>query len=674
MSDGLLPLLPVAMLAAGALIAIVGGRSAIGLWGSHLLAALGALAAGAIALGTLLDSGVWTLGPIALTPFATLSFRLDPLAAFFLLLISLVALAAAVYAPGYIAHGHGSAVGLGVALNAFVAAMMLVVLADSILAFLIAWELMSLVSFFLVVEDHHQPESRHAGFVYLTMTHVGGAFLVAALLALATAAGSLDFSAIRLAAPRLDPLVRDLMFLAALVGFGTKAGLIPLHVWLPRAHPAAPSYASALMSGVMLKMAVYGLLRVGWELTGPGPAWWGGLLLTLGVISAVLGVLGAMAEHDLKRLLAYSSVENVGIIFVGIGAGLLLTGLGQPALGAFALGAGLLHALNHAVFKGLLFLGAGAVLQATHTRNLELMGGLIKRMPWTAGAFLVGVGGDCRVAAAQRLQLRVDDVPGAAVARGARRRCRPSVAPSQPGCWRSPAVWHCSASSRRSGSHFSELHEPTRCGEASEVGRSMLLGMGLLAVACIGTRAAAVGDPRYARAGDELAGRDTGAGAARGSGSPFWVCRVAPTCRSGRWRCWWCWLRWRCCLVALLGGRRWSGLRPPWVCGIVLEPGMQYSAAALAKPIRIIFRALLRPYREIEQEHAASPHFVSGIRFEAGLNPLYDQPLYRHAIGLSLRAAHEVRVLQSGSLRSYLAYMLVTLVVALLLARPGGWW
>ena len=150
-----------------------------------------------------------------------------------------------------------------------------------ILAFLIAWEPMSLVSFFLVVEDHHQPESRRAGFVYLTMTHVGGAFLVAAFLALATAAGSLDFGALRLAAPRLDPLVRDLVFLAALIGFGSKAGLIPLHVWLPRAHPAAPSYASTLMSGVMLKVAVYGLLRVGWELAGPGPSWWGGLLLAM---------------------------------------------------------------------------------------------------------------------------------------------------------------------------------------------------------------------------------------------------------------------------------------------------------------------------------------------------------------------------------------------------------
>jgi hydrogenase-4 component B len=670
-SDDLLPLLPVAVLAGGALIALACGTSKFGLWGSHLLAILGGLAGGAVALGTLLGSGVWTLGPIAPSPFATLSFRLDALAAFFLLLISLVTVAAALYAPGYIAHGHGSAVGLGVALNAFVAAMMLVVLADSVLAFLIAWELMSLVSFFLVVEDHHQPESRQAGFVYLTMTHVGGAFLVAAFLALGTPAGSLDFAALRLAAPRLDPLVRNLAFLAALVGFGTKAGLIPLHVWLPRAHPAAPSHVSALMSGVMLKVAIYGLLRVGWELTGPGPTWWGGLLLGLGCVSAVLGVLGALTEHDLKRLLAYHSVENVGIILLGIGAGLMLASLGQPTAAAFALAAGLFHAVNHAAFKGLLFLSAGAVLQATHTRDLERMGGLIHRMPWTAGAFLVGA---AAISALPPLNGFASEwmTFQALLALGGQGAV-PSIGGATAAgllALTSGLALYCFV--KAFGITFLGMSRSPQAAQAAEVSRPMLLGMGLLTIACVvlgllpsaivglldPVTALLVAAPTSAQAALGIAVASTQGGVYVPVGVLALVVLLAS-------------------LVLLLGrvigDRQVVRIAPPWVCGVALEPRMQYTATALGETIKIIFRFVLRPHREVEREHAASPYFVSGVRFESHVEPAYDRLIYRRAIGLFVRAAREVRILQNGSLRSYLAYTLVTLVVALLLARPGGW-
>ena len=670
MSDDLLPLLPVAVLAAGALVALVGGRSAVGLWGSHLLAVFGALVAGAGALGTMISASVWTLGPIALTPFAALSFRLDPLAAFFLLLISLVTIAAAIYAPGYIAHGHGSPAGLGFALNAFVATMVLVVLADSILAFLVAWELMSLVSFFLVLEDHHQPESRRAGLVYLTMTHVGGAFLVAAFLALAAAAGSLEFGALRLAAPRLDPLIRDLAFLAALVGFGTKAGLIPLHVWLPRAHPAAPSYASALMSGVMLKVAVYGLLRVGWELTGPGPAWWGGLLLGLGCVSAVLGVLGALTEHDLKRLLAYHSVENVGIILLGLGAGLVLASLGQPAAAAFALAAGLFHAINHAAFKGLLFLSAGAVLQATHTRDLERMGGLIHQMPWTAGAFLVGAAAISALPplngfASEWMTFQALLAMGG---QGALYAVGGAVAAGLLALTSGLALF-CFV--KAFGIAFLGVGRSPQAAGAAEVSRPMLLGMGLLVTACV-----ALGLLPSALV--RLLGSVTAGLVGTGVAVPTALAISAPVAA----------VYLPVGLVALLvglaslafllgrslGGPEVVRAAPPWVCGVALEPRMQYTASALAETIKIIFRFVLRPRRAVERERVVSPHFVSGVRFESHVEPLYDHLIYRHAIWLFVRAAREVRILQNGSLRSYLAYMLVTLVVALLLARPGGWW
>ncbi|HZK67377.1 MAG TPA: proton-conducting transporter membrane subunit, partial [Chloroflexota bacterium] len=268
--------------------------------------------------------------------------------------------------------------------------MVLVVLADSVFAFLFAWEAMSLVSFFLVIHHHRQDQVRRAGYIYLVMTHASTGFLLAGFLALFAASGSLEFAALRASAASLPPLTRDIVFLAALVAFGTKAGVIPLHVWLPRAHPAAPSHVSALMSGVMIKMGIYGLIRVGWELAAPGPAWWGALVLALGCVSAVLGVLYALMEHDLKRLLAYHSVENIGIIMMGLGAALLLSALGYPGAAALGLLAGLYHVLNHAVFKALLFLGAGAVQQSAGTRDLEKLGGLIRRMPWTAATFLVG--------------------------------------------------------------------------------------------------------------------------------------------------------------------------------------------------------------------------------------------------------------------------------------------
>jgi formate hydrogenlyase subunit 3/multisubunit Na+/H+ antiporter MnhD subunit len=354
----------------GALVAVVlSARPAA----ARIVAALAALAGAAtglaLALPVLLGEPAYgaTLGEVL--PGLSVGLRLDGLSAWFVLILSAVALpvavAGAAYTRAYDQHGGPR---LAAATNVFLAAMLLVLLADGIYGFLLGWELMALASYLLVVHEHTTAGVRQAGFFYLGMTHVGTAFLVVALLVLRTTGGAWDFATLRQAA--LEPRVRDLVFVLALVGCGTKAGLIPLHVWLPRAHPVAPSHVSALMSGVMLKVGIYGLLRLTWDVLGGGPIWWGGLLLGFGLVSAVLGVLYALMEHDLKRLLAFHSIENVGIILIGLGAGLLLAALGQPAAAALALGAGLFHALNHALFKALLFLGAGAVQQATGTRDL----------------------------------------------------------------------------------------------------------------------------------------------------------------------------------------------------------------------------------------------------------------------------------------------------------------
>jgi formate hydrogenlyase subunit 3/multisubunit Na+/H+ antiporter MnhD subunit len=266
--------------------------------------------------------------------------------------------------------------------------MMLVLLARNAVLFLIAWELMALASFFLVTFEHERESVREAGWIYFVATHLGTAFLLAFFLLLARDTGSMDFTVWAEKGVQAQGLA-SILFLLAIIGFGTKAGFMPLHVWLPEAHPAAPSHVSALMSGVMIKTGIYGLLRALTFLGAP-PMWWGWGLIAIGLSSGVLGVLFALAQHDLKRLLAYHSVENIGIIALGLGAGLLGMSTGSSMLIVLGFGGGLLHVVNHALFKGLLFLGAGAVLHGTGTLEIDHLGGLLKRMPWTAATFLIG--------------------------------------------------------------------------------------------------------------------------------------------------------------------------------------------------------------------------------------------------------------------------------------------
>src|SRR5262249_52834103 len=269
-------------------------------------------------------------------------------------------------------------------------ALGLVPLAENIVTFVLLWELMSVASYFLVLTDSDRRETRQAGLWYLAMAHGGLLLSVAAFLLLAAGAPSTGFADLRAATAALPASTRNAAFLLALIGFGSNAGLVPLRVWLPLAHPAPPSRVSALMSGAMVKLGVYGLLRIALDLLGGGPPWWGGVVLAAGSVSALLGVLYALMEQDLKRLLAYSTVENLGIVFLGIGAGMMFQSYGLAALATLGLVAGPYHALNQACFKGLLFLGTGAVLYSTHTGNMEELGGLIKGMPRTTLAFLVG--------------------------------------------------------------------------------------------------------------------------------------------------------------------------------------------------------------------------------------------------------------------------------------------
>lgn len=315
--------------------------------------------------------------------------RLDALSAFFLFLLGAAASGISIYAAGYLRPSEGSLPGLQCLLyHAFLASMTFVMLADDGYAFMVAWESMALSSFFLVTSEHRHAEIRRAGYLYLLIAHVGAVGILLSFGVMAGSAGDYTFDAMRDFGPG-GPWP-TIAFLLALFGFGAKAGVLPLHVWLPEAHPAAPSPVSAMMSGVMLKTAIYGLMRVSFDLLHANTWWWGALLLVAGLATALFGVIYASIQTDMKRLLAYSSIENIGLIIVGFGLALIFKSFMLPRLSALALTATLYHCLNHAFFKSLLFLATGSVLHATHERNLGKLGGLIHRMPWVAWLALVG--------------------------------------------------------------------------------------------------------------------------------------------------------------------------------------------------------------------------------------------------------------------------------------------
>jgi hydrogenase-4 component B len=337
------------------------------------------------ALRVVLGAPVQSLRMTWDVPYGSIFLELDPLSGFFLIPVFLLCALAAIYGADYLeAYRDRKALAPPwFFFNLLVASMVLVILARNGVLFLMAWEMMALSSFFLVTFEDENESTRQAGWIYLVASHIGTAFLLVLFILLGRASGSLDFDRFSASAGG-GPL-----FVLALLGFGTKAGFIPLHVWLPEAHPAAPSHVSAVMSAVMIKTGIYGLVRV-MMLLGAPQAWWGWVLCVIGLSSGVIGVLLALAQHDLKRLLAYHSVENIGIIALGLGVGALGLSAGLPAVAVMGFAGALLHVLNHALFKGLLFFAAGNVVHSAHTREIDHLGGLLRRMPCTGGTFLIG--------------------------------------------------------------------------------------------------------------------------------------------------------------------------------------------------------------------------------------------------------------------------------------------
>ncbi|MEG2006819.1 MAG: hydrogenase 4 subunit B [Raoultibacter sp.] len=390
-------LLSVAFSSAGAFIALLLGRF------EKVSKVLGCFFGGAAALVSLFAGALAIFGQGSVLSiagpfyFANFTLLLNPLAGLLIVIISVLALAAWMYGFSYFDEYAGKGIGgIGFFMNLFIASMLLVIAADNAFWFLVFFELMSLTSYFLVIFEQNEKAIR-GGFLYFVMAHIGFMLIMIAFLIMANLAGSFEFADFRIL--QLPMPLASLIFVLGFLGFGIKAGMFPFHSWLPQAHPAAPSNVSALMSGGMVKIGIFGIVKVCFDLLGSsgGELWWGLLVLVFGSASAVLGIAYATAEHDIKRVLAYCSVDNIGIILIGVGIGIVGWTLGMPLVAGLGLMAALYHVLNHAMFKGLLFLGAGSVLFRTHTRNMDELGGLARLMPLTAGCFLVGSLAICAV-------------------------------------------------------------------------------------------------------------------------------------------------------------------------------------------------------------------------------------------------------------------------------------
>lgn len=601
-------------------------------------------------------------------PFMSLVIVVDNLSAFFLLGLSILTFCVSLYSTTYLGHYDGKKnLGLFNFLYAtFIASMMLVLTSGNAIFFLVAWEAMSVLSYFLVVFESEQEENLRAGSLYLIMTSIGTAFLLLAFLLMFSYTGSFsltgDFGAIPLK-------VRNLMFVCYLVGFGIKAGLVPLHIWLPKAHPAAPSNVSALMSGVMIKTAIYGLLRFVLVGLGPPEAWWGIVLLASGLLTAIIGVSFAYVESNIKRLLAYSSIENIGIILTGLGTGLTALALKNPAVGAVALAATLFHAFNHTLFKGSLFLGAGSVHFATHTKNMEDLGGLSKKMPVTA---LFMLGGSLSIAAMVPFNGFASEwLTLQAIFR--------SFSPGQAGLniLLILGIALLALAGALAAACFMKLFSITFLGKARsgqaeaarEVPLPMLAGSGILVALCL---VFGLFPSLFIRLADQVVIDLTGQSfAAQHSG---WITlKSAPDCTSAS-------ISPVLILVALaalilvlllvvrlIGGRYVERKYGTWDCGFeALNSRMQYSAMGFSKPVKIVFRFLFKPSRDLKVTGDLAYH-PEQIEYTVSSVSLIEKYLYDPVTGFFRNLSHKAKAsIQTGSIRRYLLYILLALLAVLL--------
>lgn len=603
-------------------------------------------------------------------PWVAWTLRLDALSGFFFIIVGLVTTAVSLYGPGYareFEHGKQPLCVLGLFTGLFIAGMLLVLLADGAFAFMVAWELMSLASYFLVAYQHQHAANRRAAYLYLLMAHVGALAILLGFGVLAGAGGDFTFAAMR--TRELSPLWASVAFGLALLGFGMKAGLVPLHAWLPEAHPVAPSHISALMSGVMLKVAVYGLIRFTFDLLG-GIQWsWGLAVLLLGSASALLGVLYALMQNDLKRLLAYSSVENIGIIFMGLGLSMIFLGTGHSVLGVLGLIAALYHSLNHALFKSLLFLGAGAVLQRSHERDLERMGGIVHRMPFTAALFLVGC---VSISGLPPFNGFVSEwltfqtaLQTPALESGVLR----TVIPFTAAILALTGALAAACFVKAYGVGFLGQARTRHVRHAREVGTGMLAGQGLLAVLCVFFGILPTVTIGWLEHVPQLLLHTTLPSSS--TQSWLWLTPVAPEIASyaAPLVLLAILLAWGIGYLLLHPRRRRTPIRrgAPWDCGFgPLSARMQYTSTAFAMPIRRVFQPVWKVDEQVvETSDAVQPLRVASIRHQMQIGDWSWLAFYEPVARWVLASARQIGRIQTGSIRAYLAYSFFTLLALL---------
>jgi hydrogenase-4 component B len=615
--------------------------------------------------------------PIGL-PDLPFHLRIDLLSGFFLFVVGLLAFFVSIYSIGYVKGflGQRPVTHLVVFYDLFLAGMFLVVLADDALFFLIAWEMMAASSYFLVLFEDDRVENRRAAFLYLVIAHVGA---IAILLSFGVLAGlttgfsgfqNYTFDAMRSA--NLSPELATLAFLLAFFGFAAKAGVIPLHIWLPEAHPVAPSNVSALMSGVMLKTAIYGIIRVVFDLIHIFPWWWGAMVLIFGLISAVMGVLYALMQHDLKRLLAYHSVENIGIILIGIGLAMIFTSFNMSLLAALALIAGLYHTLNHAMFKGLLFMGAGSVLHATRERNMEEMGGLIRFMPWTAIFFLIGC---ISISALPPFNGFVSEwltYQAFLLSPGLPSPILNLLIPLGAALLALTSALAAACFVKAFGVTFLGHQRGHHKGRIHEVGLSMRLGMLLASFACLvlgvfPTSMISWMDPlAETLVGGKIAASASGLGW-------MWLTPIAAERASYSAPLAFIGILTVVITVYLLLHSRSGAIRrvPLWDCGFEkITSRMQYTATSFAMPLRRIFGFLFSIKENVRQHPSTShPAFPDRIHHHLRVRDRFWTLIYQPVINASFWLSRRIGRMQQGRIQIYLIYSFITILVLLIFSR-----
>lgn len=596
---------------------------------------------------------------------------IDGISSFFLLIVGLISFAVSIYSISYSKKydDRKNNSSLGMFFNIFIMSMVLVLVSNNAFFFLIFWELMSLTSFFLVIYEHEDRSNIKSGLNYLVMTHFGTGFILASFFVMYTQTGSFSFDSF---SNGLPSYARDIAFVLAFIGFGTKAGIIPFHAWLPKAHPSAPSNVSALMSAVMLKIAVYGLVRVVFDFSladmSPNYLWWGIGMVAVGSASTLVGVLYALIDHDIKRTLAFSSIENIGIIFIGLGLAVVFLSFDLMSLSILAFVASMFHVLNHAIFKALLFMSAGSIHYSTGTKNIEELGGLIKKMPWTALMFLIGsialiglppLNGFVSEWLTLQSLLAVSHIPSSVL----------QVSLAFASLALALTIGLSAATFvKLFGISFLSKSRSTKT-SIVEVPRLMLIGKAILASFCVvfgvlpfiginlitlafslPNTSILIFDPVLIKnaKGDNFAS----------IAMPALVAIFASVLLG----------LFLLIRITSKAGTRISGT---WDCGFgSLSERTQYTATSLTEPLRRVFGIFYKPNNEIAREFylEQSQYRIKSVNVISSTRNIFDEKIYPKAVSASLAILDKIRRIQTGKANAYVLYIMIALVALLLFA------